>query len=173
MDKFYDCFKEICRDYGCFNDLNQISYDKDKEKFLCSCNTKRIDFDDFSDKYYGYPNPASVDTIMFDIDKKIYLIEFKNQKCSSIDNTEIKNKVTRTIDILKDIAKKCNIKFNDYYLYVGIVYNDENKWKRGICSNTIQFGLEYFKERGLVKDIKTNDIKWFKRQYNRIKENLL
>jgi hypothetical protein len=174
MDKFYDCIKEICSNYRCFNDLKKISYDKDKKEFLCNCNTQRIDFDDFSDKYYGHPNPPSVDTIFFDkIDKKIYLIEFKNQKCSKIDNIEIKNKVKSSIEILKDLAKKCNVKFKNYYLYICIIYSDGNKWKRGVCSNTIQFGLEYFKEQGLVKDIKTNDIEWFKSQYVRIKDNLL
>ena len=49
---------------------------------------------------------------------------------------------------------------------------DKNKWQRKISSNTIQFGLEYFKEQKIVSDVKTNDIEWFKKQYLINKTNL-
>jgi len=173
MDKFFLCIKQkICSE--CLNTLKNISYDKENQVFLCNCDTKRIDFDKLTDKYCPHPNPPSVDTIIFNkIDKKIYLIEFKNQKCSNINNEEIKRKVESSINVLKDLAKKCNVNFKDYLIYVGIVYNDKSKWKRGICSNTIQFGLEYFKEQGLIKDVKTNDIDWFKKLYERKNNNFL
>ncbi len=172
MAEFFYCFQKLCKDlnFSCFNSLHNISYDKTKKEYLCSCHTYRLDFDFFVEQWSSHPRPSSVGTILFDEhEKKVYLIEFKNQKCSNIDNEEIKKKVSDSIKTLKELAKKCNIKFNDYALYVGIVYNDQPKWKRGICSNTIQFGLEYFKEQKLIKDVKTNDIEWFKKKYKTMK----
>ncbi|WP_156921097.1 MULTISPECIES: hypothetical protein [unclassified Lebetimonas] len=145
--------------------------DSAKKVHLCDCGDKRFDFDYFVENFFSHPLPSSVDTIFFDEnEKKLFLIEFKNQKCSQIDNDEIKKKILDSIEVLKSISKKnCNLKFNNYELYVGIVYNDEPQWKRGICKNTIQFGLEYLKEQHIVKDVKTNDIKWFQKEYFKIK----
>jgi hypothetical protein len=56
---------------------------------------------------------------------------------------------------------------------VCVIYNDKKKWRRGITSDTIQFGLEYFKEKGKVEHIKTNDISWFKSQYEAMQDKLL
>ena len=173
-DIFY-CFKKNCENMGvdCFKSLKNISYDKDKKEYLCNCKTKRLDFDLFVKKYYSHPIPSSVDTILFDEkDRKLYLVEFKNQRCKNIDNNEIKKKISDSIDILRNISKNCNVKFDEYILYVGIVYNDKPKWRRGICSNTIQFGLEYFKEQNLIKDVKTNDIDWIKKEYLKIKNKI-
>jgi len=167
MADFYYFFKNY------FRPLKEISYDKDKKEYLCECNTERLDFDDFVSKNYK-PTPSSVDTIFFnEKEKKIYLVEFKNQKCSEIENNEIKKKIKDTIQILKDFSKKCNVKFSNYVIYAAVVYNDKPKWRRGICANTIQFGLEYLKEQNIIRDVKTNDIDWFKKEYLRIKNLII
>ena len=177
MAEIFYCIKNICKNLGinCFNSLKNISYDKVNGNYLCNCNIKRLDFDLFSEKYCSHPIPSSVDTILFNEEnKKIYLIEFKNQRCSNIDNNEIRKKIFDSIEILKNISEKCNVKFNEYLIYIGIVYNDTSKWRyrNRICSNTIQFGLEYLKEQNIVKEIKTNDIEWFKKQYLQIKDKV-
>jgi hypothetical protein len=176
MAEILYCFKQVCEkmNINCFNTLKNISYDKENRFYLCQCNSNRFDFDLFVEEYYSHPIPSSVDTIFFDeINKKLYLIEFKNQKCSEIDSQKIKNKVENTIDIIKSISKNCGVKFKEYKIIVGIVYNDKPKWRRGICSNTIQFGLEYLKEQNIIKDVKTNDIEWFKKEYFRIKNDII
>lgn len=176
MAEIFYCIKQICENkkINCFVSLKNISYDKNNSLYLCNCNTERFDFDFFVKDYFNHPIPSSVDTILFDEkNKELYLIEFKNQKCSDIDNNEIKKKISDSIKILKNIAKKCNVRFNEYSLYVGVVYNDTPKWKRRICSNTIQFGLEYFKEQNLIKEVKTNDIEWFKKKYLKIKNKII
>ena len=180
MAEIFYCIKNICKNFkiNCFNSLKNISADNNdinKEKiYLCQCQSQRLDFDFFVKKYFNHPIPSSVDTILFyEKNKKLYLIEFKNQKCSDIDNNEIKKKIFDSINVLKEISKRCNVKFDEYTLYVGIVYNDKPKWRRRICSNTIQFGLEYFKEQNMIKDVKTNDIEWFKKKYLSIKDKVI
>jgi len=169
------CFKQNCErlELNCLNSLKNISYDKDKNEYLCNCQSERLDFDFFVENYCSHPFPSSVDTVLFDEKiKKLYLVEFKNQKCNDIDNKKIRKKVKDTINILKKLSSICNINFNSYDIFVAIVYNDKPKWKRGICANTIQFGLEYFKEQNIIKDVKTNDIEWFKKEYLRIKDKV-
>jgi len=172
MRKMFECFQ---RKYNCcFDTLKNISYDKQKKEFLCFCESRRLDFDKFTLTFFKHPLPSSVDTLLFDeIDKILYLVEFKNQKCSQIDNEEIKKKVLDSINSLRVIAQSCNIRIKNYKFFVCIVYSDKDKWKRKICSNTIQFGLEYFKERGIVFDVRTNDIEWFKKKYLSLKTRLL
>jgi hypothetical protein len=173
MAELFFCLKKLCeqKSINCFNHLKQISMDNAKNKFLCNCEDKRFDFDYFVKNNCSHPLPSSVDTIFFnEKERKLYLIEFKNQKYSKIDHNEIKKKILDSIELLEQISQEyCNLKFNDYELYVGVVYNDEPKWERGICKNTIQFGLEYLKEQCIVKDVKTNDIKWFQKEYLKIK----
>jgi len=175
MADFWYCFKQKCENLklNCFNSLKSISWDKDNNEYLCNCKSERLDFDFFVEKYCSHPIPSSVDTILFDEkDKKLSLVEFKNQKCSDIDNNEIRKKVEDTINILKELARECNVNFKNYNIFVAVVYNDRPKWKRKICSNTIQFGLEYFKEQNIIKDVKTNDIEWFKKKYFQIKDKI-
>ena len=175
MADFWYCFKQKCEKLklNCLNDLKHISYDKSKNQYLCYCQNKRLDFDLFVENYCSHPLPSSVDTVLLDEKaKKLYLVEFKNQKCSDVDNKEIRKKVEDTINILKQLAKVCSVNFKNYDIFVAIVYNDKPKWRNGICSNTIQFGLEYFKEQNIIKDVKTNDIEWFKKKYLQIKDKV-
>jgi len=175
MADFWYCFKQKCEKLklNCLNDLKNISYDKSKNEYLCNCQSKRLDFDLFVENYCSHPLPSSVDTVLFDEKaKKLYLVEFKNQKCSDIDNNEIRKKIEDTIRILKELSILCNVNFENYDIFVAIIYNDKPKWQRGICSSTIQFGLEYFKEQKIIKDVKTNDIEWFKKKYFQIKDKI-
>ncbi len=176
MNKFLYCLKKQNLEY--FSTLKETSYDEKNDIYLCNSSTEEvINFDKLVKTKYPNKQPSSVDAILIypsEKEIKLYLIEFKNQLVSQIENNKVREKLINSISVLKDIFIKCNISFNPSNLIYCVVYKKDktNKWRRGIERNIIRFGLEKFKGK-FVNDIFTNDIEWMTKEYNKIFEKKL
>jgi len=170
MDKFSFCLKEKKLDY--FSTLKKTSYDKNNNEYLCKDeNQVVLDLDKIVKEKYPKKQPSSVDAI-FVLPQgnyfRFYLIEFKNQIISKIDNNEIKKKLENSIDVIKSILGQCNISKKDVkFTYCVVFKNSKSKWRRGIEKNPILFGLEEYKNY-LIDDVFTNDVRWMSKEYKKI-----
>lgn len=147
--------------------LKEISFDKTNEVYLCNDEQNvYCDFDSYVKDQFPSKQPASPDTLMF-IEDTIFMVEFKNQKPADIDPENIRTKLEKGKAVLLDLLRNCNIAQKDYKFVFCVVHkNNERRWQQGIAKNTIQFGLEKYKNV-LFDEIFTNDIDWFKNQYKK------
>ena len=170
MDKFLYCLKEKGLDF--FSTLKETSYDKENSEYLCNDTTQKVlDFDKIVKEKYPNKQPSSVDTVLI-LSKKeykrLYLVEFKNQIPSRIDNSEVKKKLENSIDVIKDILQQCNIsKKGIKFTYCIVFKSSKSRWRKGIEKNSILFGLEAYKNN-LIDDIFTNDVRWMTKEYTKI-----
>ena len=148
--------------------LKEISFDERKSEYMCNDELHfYCSFDTLVKSEYPLKQPASPDTLMFK-NETVFMVEFKNQYTTDIDNTNIRNKLEKGKEVLSDLFAQCNIPMTKYKLIFCVIHkNDGRKWRQGITKNTIQFGLEKYKGY-LFDDILTNDIDWFKKQYRDI-----
>ena len=165
------CLKEERLDF--FSTLKETSYDKENNEYLCSDTTQKvIDFDKIVKEKYPNKQPSSVDAIVILLKKEyklFYLVEFKNQIPSKIDNSEVKKKLENSIDVIKDILRQCNIsKKGIKFIYCIVFKSNKSRWRKGIEKNSILFGLETYKKESLIDDIFTNDVRWMTKEYIKI-----
>lgn len=147
--------------------LKETSYDDKNDKYLCQDNIQIVyDFDKITKERYPTKQPSSYDSL-FIVDKKIYCIEFKNQKYSDIDREIIRKKLINGKDILDKIFEENNIAENEYkFIYCVAYKNSATKWRRGITKNTIQFDLEEYQGK-YFDEIYTNDVQFFTHEYKK------
>ncbi len=147
--------------------LRNTSFDKENSIYLCNDTSIGVyDFDAIVKNSYPSKQPSSYDALLID-NNKIFCIEFKNEKYSDITNSEIEKKLTNGKSVLLDIFTKNNIAIDDYTFIFCVAYKNTNaRWRRGIAKNTIQFGLEEFKET-YFDEIYTNDINFFINEYKK------
>ncbi|MDM8566208.1 hypothetical protein QUF74_11245 [Candidatus Halobeggiatoa sp. HSG11] len=136
--------------------LKDTSYDSINDKYLCQNSTQEVyNFDLIVKDRNPLKQPSSFDSLLI-YDYDVYCIEFKNQKHSDIDGTQIKNKL---------IYGKNNIQKRDYKFIYCVVYKNctphYNRFKCGILKGMPRFNLEECKEKGVVKDIFTEDVNFF------------
>lgn len=87
--------------------FKETSYDQENDEFLCkdTVTPNVYDFDKYVEKHFRRQQPASPDAIHLG-KKRLYFVEFKNQRPSKIDNAEIRRKFTRGTQILQEMLRE-------------------------------------------------------------------
>lgn len=147
--------------------LKQTSFDSNNELYLCKDESVEVyDFDAIVKNLYPSNRPSSYDALIID-NKRIFCIEFKNEKYSDVNNQKVEKKLKNGKDTLTDIFNKYNIPLKEYtFMYCVAYRSTATRWRRGISKNIIQFGLEQFKPK-YFNEIYTNDIQFFTNEYKK------
>ncbi|MCB4758030.1 MAG: hypothetical protein LGB72_05670 [Sulfurovum sp.] len=159
--------------------FKKTSFDSDNTQSLCADESCEVmNFDKILEKNYPDSNtrPKSFDALYVHEDS-IFCIEFKNQKPSKINNQNVCKKLTEGKDALDTLLQKLNIQANKYNFAYCVVYKkctgSYDSYKYGIGKGKILFGLEQYKNKGLVKEIFTQDVEFFtKKLKKKLKKEL-
>jgi len=153
--------------------FKETSFDSDKNENLCEDNTQKvINFDKIIEGQYPNSNvrPKSFDAL-YVYEDNIFCIEFKNQKPSQINNQDICQKLTEGKAELDTLLQRLNIQSNNYNFVYCVVYKKcieaRDRYKCGIDKGKILFGLEQYKNQGLVKEIFTQNVNFFTKQFKK------
>ncbi|MBD3842098.1 MAG: hypothetical protein IE909_09480 [Campylobacterales bacterium] len=166
MADIHSIFKTKFSSYA--STLEATSYDNEKNEHLCKDTTSKVyDFDKIVKDKHPQKQPSSYDALLFQ-NNKVFCIEFKNQKYSDIDRSEIKKKLTNGKDVLDTILEENNIPKKDYKFVFCVAYNTRaDRCKRGIAKNEIQFELSSYVPK-YFDEVYTNDVEFFKNQYKKV-----
>jgi hypothetical protein len=166
-----DKFKQEYQEYK--STFKTTSFDSDNGIYLCYDETQEvIDFDSIVETKFPDSNirPKSFDAIYI-YNKLIFCIEFKNQKPSDINNSEVQGKLVDGKDELIKIFQKLNIQKDDYSFVYCVVYKvckePISRYKCGIDKNKILFGLDNYKKSGFVKEIYTQNVNFFTKEFKK------
>jgi len=153
---------------SCWKSLKETSFDEKNKVYLCQSDMKVFDFDCIVKTLYPKKQPASYDALIVNQkDKLVYCVEFKNQKSSEIDKTNIQKKLKNGKDILTNICKQNNVSPNLYrFIYCVVFKADKRGYRNGIKNSTIRFYLEQYKNQ-YFDEIMTNDIVFFTREFKK------
>ena len=153
--------------------FKEASFDSENSQYLCSDETQSvINFDNILEDEYPDSNerPKSFDAL-FVYDNKIFCIEFKNQKPSRIANQDICEKLTEGKAELDTLLQRLHIQVAQYDFVYCVAYKkcieSRDRYKCGIDKRKILFGLEQYKKQGLVKEIFTDNIDFFTREFQK------
>ena len=148
--------------------MRETSFDEKNEIYLCQSDMKVFDFDCIVKKLFPKKQPASYDALIVNQkDKLVYCVEFKNQKPSEIDKSNIQKKLQNGKDILMDICKQNNVPRNLYRFVYCVVFKAEQRgYRNGIKNSTIRFDLEQYKNK-YFDEIVTNDIVFFTKEFQK------
>ena len=163
------------REYSSFNStFKETSFDDNNNIHLCKDESQEvINFDKILKSKYPDSNkrPKSFDAIYI-YDDTIFCIEFKNQKPSYIDNSEIKDKLVNGKKELIKFLQNLNIQVRNYNITFCVVYKNCNepfeRYKCGIGKDRILFGLEEYKYNGFVNEIFTNNVSFYTKQFKKL-----
>jgi hypothetical protein len=157
----------------CRSTFRETSFDSSNREYLCSDESQEvINFDKLIESKYPDSNtrPKSFDAVYVH-NELIFCIEFKNQKYSQINNVSIRQKLLEGKRELESIFASMNIAVREYDFVYCVAYRKSaepmNRYKRGIEKDLIQFGLERYKDNGFVKEIFTNHVNFFTRQFKK------
>ncbi len=163
------------REYSSFKStFKETSLDDNNNTHLCYDTSQEvINFDNLMKKLYPDSNkrPKSFDAI-FVYENLIFLIEFKNQKPSKIDNKEVQEKLEDGKMELLKLFYQLNIQKRDYNFIYCVVYKEYTKaidrYKSGIEKGKIQFGLEKFVENRFVTKVYTDSVSFFTKEFKKL-----
>jgi len=160
----YQSFKSTFRD---------TSFDNDNGEYLCNDESQNvINFDKLLEDKYPNSNarPKSFDALYVHNDI-IFCIEFKNQKPSQIINQSICEKLTDGKSELDTLLQALNIQVNDYNFVYCVVYKKciepRDRYKCGVEKGKVLFGLEKYKANTLVKEVFTDNVDFFTKEFKK------
>jgi len=153
--------------------FKETSFDSDNTQYLCTDESSEvINFDKILEVNYPDSNtrPKSFDALYVHGDN-IFCIEFKNQKPSQINNQDICQKLTEGKAELDTLLQTLNIQSSNYNFAYCVAYKKciepRDRYKCGIDKGKILFGLELYKNKGLVKEIFTQDVSFFTKEFKK------
>ncbi len=158
---------------NCHSTFKETSLDSDNNENLCTNESQKvIDFDKIIKE--KYPNsserPKSFDAL-YVYEDNIFCIEFKNQKPSQIINQDICEKLTEGKAELDKLLQELNIQSSNYDFAYCVAYKKciepRDRYKCGIDKGKVMFGLAQYKQQGLVKEIFTEDVNFFTKQFKK------
>ncbi|OQX76976.1 MAG: hypothetical protein B6D54_02880 [Epsilonproteobacteria bacterium 4484_65] len=153
--------------------FKETSFDSDNDQYLCtdqSCEV--INFDKIVERNYPDSNirPKSFDAL-YVYGNIVFCVEFKNQKPSQIINQDICKKLVDGKSELDTLLQTLNIQVNDYSFVYCVAYKKcqepRDRYKCGIEKGKVLFGLEQYKHQGLVKEIFTDNVDFFTKEFNK------
>ena len=153
--------------------FRETSFDSDNSHYLCtdeSCEV--INFDNVVEEKYPDSNtrPKSFDAL-YVYKNIIFCIEFKNQKPSQVNNQDVGGKLTEGKAELDTLLQTLNIQVNEYSFVYCVAYKKciepRDRYKCGIEKGKVLFGLEQYKHQGLVKEIFTDNVDFFTKEFKK------
>jgi len=153
--------------------FKKTSFDDSNGEYLCSDESQIvIDFDKIIGELYpdSYTRPKSFDAL-YVYGNKIFCIEFKNQKPSKIDNQEVQNKLKDGKTELDKLLQSLKIQSRDYDFAYCVVYKKciepRDRYKCGVEKDKVLFGLESYKNKGFVKEVLTQNVNYFTKEFKK------
>lgn len=151
--------------------FKETSFDNENNISLCTDESQEnINFDKIIETRYIDSNkrPKSFDSIYID-NMNIYCVEFKNQ--TTIDNNEVAGKLIAGKRELDSLLSELNIQKKDYKFIYCVVHKSWNppymRFKQGILKGVPRFNLLQYKNAGIIDDIVTEDVNFFKKEFER------
>ena len=165
---------QFIRTYQSFKStFKETSFDSDNTQYLCTDESYEvINFDKIVEINYPDSNirPKSFDALYIH-ENIIFCIEFKNQKPSQIINHDISKKLVEGKSELDTLLQILNIQANDYHFVYCVAYKKciepRDRYKCGIEKGKVLFGLEEYKHQGLVKEIFTDNVDFFTKEFRK------
>lgn len=165
------------RDYQTFaSTFKETSFDSINSIYLCTDESQNvIDFDKLVEQEYPDSNirPKSFDAIYL-YKSIVFCVEFKNQKPSNIDNYGVQYKLEDGKAELDKLLQGFNIQTNDYEFVYCVVYKKcveaRDRYKCGVGKGMTLFGLNKYKEQGLVKEVFTNNVEFFTKEFKKLSQ---
>ena len=153
--------------------FKETSFDSEKNENLCTDESQQvINFDKIIETIYPDSNvrPKSFDALYVHGDN-IFCIEFKNQKPSQINNKDIREKLEEGKNELDTLLGELNIPASNYTFTYCVAYQKcaepYDRYKCGIDKGRILFGLEQYKNQRFVKEIFTENVDFFSKQFKK------
>lgn len=123
IEKMAD-FNEFKKQYKSYEDsLKNASFDKENKEYLCLKEDKIINFEKLSLDFDGEKGKKRVDAL-FEKNKELFLVEFKNQKQSDIDKEDIKGKFKDSLNLLEKLFNELNLSFRDFKIHLYLVMKE-------------------------------------------------
>ncbi len=165
---------QFMKNYHDFNStFKESSFDSENCEYVCNDESQEvINFDKIIESKYPDSNsrPKSFDA-MYRYNNIIFCIEFKNQKPSQIDNLSVQEKIIDGKAELDKLLQEFSIQIKDYDFVYCVAYKKcvepRDRYKCGIDKGKILFGLEKYKQESLVKDIFTNNVEFFTKEFKK------
>jgi len=162
------------REYQNFQStFRETSFDSDNRQYLCNDESHSVlNFDKVLVEKYPDSNvrPKSFDAL-YVYENIIFCIEFKNQKPSQINNQDICEKLTAGKAELDKLLQLLNIPSSNYDFAYCVAYKKciepRDRYKCGIDKGKVLFGLEQYKSQGFVKEIFTQDVDFFTKEFKK------
>jgi len=158
---------------SCQSTFKETSFDDNNQKYLCTDESQAvINFDKLIEAIYPNSNgrPKSFDAVYVYMNK-IFCIEFKNQKPSQIESADIREKLTAGKGELDTLLKSLNIQTNHYDFAYCVAYKKCtepcDRYKCGIDKGKVLFGLEQYKQQGFIKEIFTENVEYFTKEFKK------
>ena len=153
--------------------FKETSFDSDNSQYLCNDESQNVvNFDKVLEKKYPDSNvrPKSFDAL-YVYKNIIFCIEFKNQKPSQIINQNICEKLTAGKAELDKLLQELNIQSSNYDFAYCVAYKKciepRDRYKCGIDKGKVLFGLEKHRNQGLVKEVFTENVDFFTKEFRK------
>jgi len=125
--------------------LKAASYDKTNQEYVCKDKaiSEVYDFDAYVKERCKHPIPASPDAIHIG-SKDLYFVEFKNQRISDIDKSQMQRKFKAGTEILKDLLQDFSAKDCRYHFCVVTKSQPKPRFMdfRHVEKSVVSFGLD-------------------------------
>jgi hypothetical protein len=164
----------LIRSYQSFQTtFKESSFDSDNSQYLCTDETQKvINFDAIIENKYPDSNerPKSFDAL-YVYENVIFCIEFKNQKPSQIINQNVCEKLIEGKAELDTLLHALHIQSNDYNFVYCVAYKKcvepRDRYKCGIEKGKVLFGLKQYKNQGLIKEVFTENVDFFTKEFKK------
>lgn len=168
IEKMAD-FNEFKKQYKSYEDsLKNASFDKENKEYLCLKEDKIINFEKLSLDFDGEKGKKRVDAL-FEKNKKLFLVEFKNQKQSDIKKEDISSKFKDSLELLEKLFNELNLSFRDFKICLYLVMKDVKVYGyRRQIGKEIEYHLQDDENLKRFKNIKCAPKKSFLKEYEEI-----
>lgn len=154
--------------------LRETSYDKNKQEYLCDDESlpDTYDFDAYIRKKFPRSSntPASPDAIHIGA-KKLYFIEFKNQRKGDVDSKNLKDKFKEGTKVLQELLDSFKPRDNQFvFCVVFRTYGTRHSYENFIRSRQVHFGLKELNDElsGFYDEIITQDVEFYKKNFEQL-----
>jgi len=150
------------------------SFDDANDVHLCSDDTtgEVYDFDAYVRARGGKPIPASPDAIHAG-SKDFYFVEFKNQRSSDIDKTQMQRKFVAGTELLKELLQNFSAKDCRYHFCVVMKNQPRSRFMdfRHIERSVINFGIDELNQKigGFYDHVVTESLNFYINQFKSLR----
>lgn len=154
--------------------FKKTSLDDVNNVHLCSdeSTAEVYDFDAYVRALGANPIPASPDAIHAG-SKDLYFVEFKNQRISDIDQTQMQRKFAAGTEILKELLKGFSPKDCRYHFCVVVRNQPRSRYmdSRHIEQNVVRFGLDELNQKlgGFYDHVVTESLDFYVEKFKELK----